>query len=102
VPFVFVFSPSLLLVAKGFTWFDFWVTFIGCVIGITALAAALSKFFLVEMQRWEQALCIAAALLLIAPGLTPTLIGAALLLPLLLRQLAAWKLKGSAVPAGAG
>lgn len=96
VPFVFVFSPSLLLVAKGFTWFDFWVTFIGCMLGITALAAALSKFFLVEMKRWEQVLCIAAALLLIAPGLTPTLIGAALLLPLLLRQLAAWKLQGAA------
>jgi TRAP-type uncharacterized transport system fused permease subunit len=42
VPFVFVFSPSLLLVAKGFTWADFAVTFIGCVLGIVALAAALS------------------------------------------------------------
>ena len=57
VPFVFVFSPSLLLVAKGFTWYDFSVTFVGCVLGITLLAAALSKFFLVEMKRWEQWLC---------------------------------------------
>ena len=54
VPFVFVFSPSLLLVAKGFTWFDFSVTFVGCVIGIVALSAALSRYFLVEMKRWEQ------------------------------------------------
>ncbi|RZI98812.1 MAG: TRAP transporter large permease subunit, partial [Haliea sp.] len=92
VPFVFVFSPSLLLVAKGFTWYDFSVTFIGCVFGITVLAAALSKFFLVEMKRWEQALCVVAALLLVAPGLTVTLIGAALVMPVLLRQLAAWKL----------
>ena len=91
VPFVFVFSPSLLLVAKGFTWYDFAVTFTGCILGITVLAAALSKFFLVEMQRWEQVLCIAAALLLIAPGLTPTLIGAAMTLPILLRQIAAHK-----------
>lgn len=89
VPFVFVFSPSLLLVAKGFTWYDFTITFIGCILGIVALAAALSKFFLVEMKRWEQALCLAAALLLIAPGLVVTLVGAALLVPLLLRQLAA-------------
>lgn len=91
VPFVFVFSPSLLLVAKGFNWYDFSVTFIGCILGIVALAAALSKFFLVEMKRWEQALCLAAALLLIAPGLVVTLVGAAMLVPLLLRQLAAWK-----------
>lgn len=91
VPFVFVFSPSLLLVAKGFTWYDFSVTFIGCVLGITVLAAALSKFALVEMKRWEQGLCLLAALLLIAPGLTPTLLGAALCLPMLLRQITAWR-----------
>lgn len=100
VPFVFVFSPSLLLVAKGFTWYDFTVTFVGCILGITVLAAALSRYFLVEMKRWEQLLCIAAALLLIAPGLTVTLIGAAMVVPVLLRQIAAWKLgRPAAAPA---
>ena len=91
VPFVFVFSPSLLLVAKGFTWYDFAVTFTGCILGITVLAAALSKFFLVEMKHWEQLMCYCAALLLIAPGLTPTLIGAALSVPMVLRHIAALK-----------
>jgi TRAP-type uncharacterized transport system fused permease subunit len=73
VPFVFVFSPSLLLVAKGFTWYDFTVTFFGCVLGITVLAAALSRFFLVEMKRWEQVCCASwpRSLLMIAPGLRP-------------------------------
>ncbi|MFM1948852.1 MAG: Sialic acid transporter permease protein SiaT, partial [Pseudomonadota bacterium] len=61
VPFVFVFSPSLLLVAKGFTWESFIITFTGCVIGITLMAAALSKFLLVEMKRWEQLSCLFAA-----------------------------------------
>jgi TRAP transporter 4TM/12TM fusion protein len=91
VPFVFVFSPSLLIVAKGFTLYDFIVTFVGCVLGITLLAAALSRFFLVEMTRAEQALCLLAALLMIAPGLTPTLAGAALAVPMLWRQWAAWR-----------
>ncbi len=88
VPFVFVFSPSLLLVAKGYTHYDFVVTFVGCVLGITLLAAALSKFMLVEMSGWERALCVAAALLLIAPGLLPTLVGAGLAVPVLWSQLA--------------
>jgi TRAP transporter 4TM/12TM fusion protein len=101
VPFVFVFSPSLLLVAKGFTWYDFSVTFVGCVLGITVLAAALSGFFLVEMKRWERWLCVAAALLLIAPGLIVSLIGAAIVLPVLLRQLAAWSLGRKPVAAPA-
>jgi len=81
VPFVFVFSPSLLIVAKGFTPYDFTVTFVGCILGITLLAAALSKFFLVEMTRSEQLLCGVAALLMIAPGLVPTLIGCVLAVP---------------------
>lgn len=91
VPFVFVFSPALLIVTKGFTLYDFSVTFVGCVLGITLLAAALSKFFLVEMTRAEQLLCVAGALLMIAPGLTPTLVGVALAMPMLMRQLAAWR-----------
>jgi TRAP transporter 4TM/12TM fusion protein len=96
VPFVFVFSPSLLLVAKGFTVYDFIVTFAGCVLGIMVLAAALSRYLLVEMKRWEQLLCLAAAVLLIAPGLIVTLIGAALVAPVLLRHVAAWKLANAA------
>jgi TRAP transporter 4TM/12TM fusion protein len=99
VPFVFVFSPSLLLVAKGFNWYDFVVTFTGCVLGIAILAAGLSKFFLVEMRRWEQFLCIAAALLLVAPSLIASLIGVALVIPVLLRHLSAHRAIGIAARA---
>lgn len=86
VPFVFVFSPSLLIVAKGFTLADFAITFVGCVLGITLLAAALSKFLWVEMTGTERALCVAGALLMIAPGLMPTLLGAAVAAPAVLMQ----------------
>ena len=96
VPFVFVFSPSLLIVAKGFTTYDFVITFGGCVLGIVVLAAALSRYFLVEMKRWEQLLCVAAALLLIAPGLVVSLIGIALAAPVFVRQLTAWRLVNAA------
>ncbi len=89
VPFVFVFSPSLLIVTQGFTLEAFAITFIGCVLGITLLAAALSKFLLVEMTRAEQALCLLAALLMIAPGLLPTAVGLLIAAPVLLRQVAA-------------
>jgi TRAP-type uncharacterized transport system fused permease subunit len=88
VPFVFVFSPSLLIVAKGFTWSSFAVTFVGCILGIVVLAAALSRFLLVELKRWEQLLCLCAAILLIAPGLWVTLAGALLIMPVLVRQIA--------------
>ena len=86
VPFVFVFSPSLLLVAKGFTWESFIITFTGCIMGITLMAAALSKFMLVEMKRWEQLSCLFAALLMIAPSLTATLVGVAMVIPMAVNQ----------------
>ena len=86
VPFVFVFSPSLLLVAKGFTWADFAITFTGCVLGIVALAAALSGYLMAEMKRWERTLCALGALCLIAPGLKISLLGVAFMLPVLIHQ----------------
>jgi TRAP-type uncharacterized transport system fused permease subunit len=99
VPFVFVFSPSLLLVAKGFTPQDFAITFVGCVLGIVVLAAALSRFMLVELRRWEQMLCLAAAVLLIAPGLWVTIAGLVVVAPVLLRQLSARRLAMASVVA---
>ncbi len=86
VPFVFVFSPSLLLVAKGFTWADFAITFTGCVLGIVALAAALSGYLMAEMKRWERSLCAIGALCLIAPGLKISMLGVAFMLPVLIHQ----------------
>jgi UPF0716 family protein affecting phage T7 exclusion len=54
------------------------------------------------MKRWEQMVCIVAALLLIAPGLTVTLMGVAITIPMLMRQLAAWRrVKAGAAPAPA-
>jgi TRAP transporter 4TM/12TM fusion protein len=88
VPFVFVFSPSLLLVAQGFSWPDFLLAFIGCAVGITSLGAALSGYMLVRTAAWERILLIVAAVLLVAPEIYSSLIGAALLVPVLLRQLA--------------
>jgi UPF0716 family protein affecting phage T7 exclusion len=41
-----------------------------------------------ELRRWEQGVLAAAALLMVAPGLVSTMVGAAVALPVLLRQLA--------------
>ncbi len=91
VPFVFVFSPALLIVAKGFTPYDFAVTFTGCLLGIALLSAALSEFLLVQMARWERLLCVAGALLMVAPGLKPTLVGLAIAAPALVAQVVGWQ-----------
>ena len=91
VPFVFVFAPSLLLVAPGFSWPEFANAFVGCVLGITFLAAALSNFLLVRMRTWERWVCAAAAILMVAPSVTGTLIGIAMVMPVLFRHVNAMR-----------
>ena len=86
VPFIFVFSPALLIVTKGFTWEAFAVVFTACIISILLLAAALSRFLLIEMRAWERALTVVAALVMIAPGVKMLLLGIALASPMLLSQ----------------
>ena len=91
VPFVFVFSPSLLIVTQGANPTDFAITFVGCVIGIAILAAGLSRWLLVEMTRLEQVLCVAAAVLLVAPGLVSGALGLALFAPVAWRHWRVWR-----------
>lgn len=91
VPFVFVFSPSLLLVTANFTWSNFAVAFIGCTLGITFLGSALSGYLLTHTRPWERILMVISAILLVVPELTSSLIGFALVVPVLLRQFAARK-----------
>jgi len=96
VPFVFVFSPSLLISVQGFTWYDFFTTLVGCMVGLVLLSAAFSRYMLVEMKSWERWVCTLGALLTILPGLTSGLVGLAICIPVFLRQLAQLKLENGA------
>ncbi|WP_250157384.1 TRAP transporter permease [Tianweitania aestuarii] len=91
VPFVFVFSPSLLLVTKDFNWPDFFLALTGCVIGIASLGAALSRYMLAPTKAWENILLIVAAFLLIMPEVYTTVIGLLLIAPVLVNQ---WRQRG--------
>ncbi|MCO4319241.1 TRAP transporter permease [Phyllobacterium sp. 21LDTY02-6] len=91
VPFVFVFSPSLLLVTQNFTWSAFLTAFIGCVLGITFLGAALSGYMLVRTRVWEQVLLVIGAILLVVPEFYSSLAGVILVVPVLVRQLKAMR-----------
>ena len=87
VPFVFIFSPSLLLVLKGFTWEEFFITLSGAMIGLVFLSAAFSGYFLTHMKAWERWTFALAALLFIAPGWQSGLAGLLLALPAVLAQI---------------
>lgn len=86
VPFVFVYSPSLLLVADGFIWSAFFVTLTGAMLGIACLGVAFSGFLLVPVSKPWRFWIGAVSLLFIAPGLTTMTLGLALILPFLFSQ----------------
>ncbi len=94
VPFVFVYSPALLLVADGFTWPAFFITLAGTMAGISLLGVSFSGYLLAPLNRLERLWIGATSLLFIAPGLMTMAIGAVLVLPIAVMQVVKSK-KGS-------
>ncbi len=86
VPFVFVYSPALLLVADGFTWAAFSITLLGAMLGISCIGVAFSGYLLAPLAKLERWWVGLVSLLFIAPGLNTMLVGLGLLLPVLIRQ----------------
>ncbi|MCA1951570.1 MAG: TRAP transporter permease [Hyphomicrobiales bacterium] len=87
VPFVFVYSPAMLLVTKNFTWLAFWETTLGCVAGIILLAAALTGYGLAAIRGVERWALVLASVLVIMPSRSATLVGLAIAAPVVIRQI---------------
>jgi TRAP-type uncharacterized transport system fused permease subunit len=89
VPFVFAYAPVMLIVAGEFAWWPFLTTTLGCALGVMCLGVALTGHLSGPLRLWERLLTGAAALLLVAPGVTSGAIGILLLAPIAWRQLQA-------------
>ena len=94
VPFMFVFEPSLLMIGD---WTVILHSFMTAAIGTICLAAGLFGYLLREARLWERIALVAAAVLLIKPGIVTDLIGAGLLLAVVAAQLFAARAKIPAV-----
>jgi TRAP transporter 4TM/12TM fusion protein len=91
VPFVFVYSPAMLIVTKEFTWPLFLETTVGCLVGIVMLAAALTGYGLATMPRLQRFVLFVASVLVISPSRNATLLGLLLALPIVLHQIALYR-----------
>jgi len=76
VPFFFVYSPALLFEGP---WTGIALAVVTGIVGVTALAAGLEGYFIRPATWFERGLFVAAALLLIAPGLVTDVGGLVLL-----------------------
>lgn len=84
VPFIFAFSPSLVLV--GATPLGVIQMVITSVTGMVALGAGVSGFWSTRLQWWERLLLPVAGILLIDPGLLTDLIGAGIVVAVFASQ----------------
>ena len=87
VPFVFVYSPSLLLVAQGFDIYIFFQTLISAMIGIGLIGVSFAGYWFKNVpiyQRWYLGF---NSLFFIAPGIETTILGLFLILPIFFLQL---------------
>ena len=87
VPFVFVYSPSLLLVAQGFDVYIFFQTLISAMIGIGLIGISFSGYWFKSVpiyQRWYLGV---NSLFFIAPGIQTSILGLFLISPVIFLQL---------------
>jgi len=87
VPFVFVYSPALLLVAEGFTWASFAITLIGAMLGIASMGIAFAGYLIVPLSKLERWWVAIVSFLFIAPGLITMGIGLVLMVPIAALQI---------------
>ena len=84
VPFMFVYGPSLLLMGE---WSTIVMTAVSSVTGVVCLAAGLSGYLLAVAVWWQRLLLVAAALVLIKPGVATDAVGLGLVVVVLGSQL---------------
>jgi TRAP-type uncharacterized transport system fused permease subunit len=78
---MFVYEPMLLLIVKDWSaqWLDVLLAIVSASIGVIALAGGFFGWFIGLANGWQRVALVAAALLLIKPGLWTDLAGLALL-----------------------
>ena len=86
VPFVFVYSPSLLLITGEFQTNQLIITLVGTLIGIALIGIAFSGYWFRPLSKYEQILIGIGSLFFVAPGTGSMIIGLLIVLPMLFLQ----------------
>lgn len=95
VPFMFIFEPSLLMIGE---WQTILLSVASASIGVICLAGGLHGYFWRAAPMWERICLVAAAIMLIKPGIVTDAIGLVLLGLVLLNQIVINPAKAAAAP----
>jgi TRAP transporter 4TM/12TM fusion protein len=85
IPYMFVLGPSMVLIGE---WWDIALSVVTGFFGTAALAGSVQGWLLTRCSRWERIVLFVGALCLIKPGWITDLVGAAIMITIIMLQLA--------------
>ena len=87
VPFVFVFSPSLLLITDDFNLITLLITLLGAMIGIALIGIAFSGYWFKPLSVLERWIIGIVSLFFVAPGMKTMIFGFIVISPIFILQI---------------
>jgi TRAP-type uncharacterized transport system fused permease subunit len=86
VPYIFAFSPEMLIVGADKPWYDIVILVITALCGIYIVSAGMEGYMFKNMPVWERIMALAGGLCMIIPGWQTDIAGITLMVLVILLQ----------------
>ena len=86
VPYIFAFSPEMLIIGADKPWYEIVLLVITAVIGIFMISAGMEGYMIKNMPWWQRIMALAGGLCMVIPGIATDAVGVALIVTLILLQ----------------
>lgn len=86
VPYIFAFSPEMLIIGADNPWYEIVLLVITAIAGIFMISSGMEGYLLKEMPWWQRIMALAGGLCMVIPGIVTDAAGVALIVLVLLLQ----------------
>ena len=87
VPYIFAFSPEMLIVGSDKPWYEIVLLVVTALCGIFIISAGMEGYMMKKMPVWERIFALAGGLCMIIPGIATDAVGLVLIVLVILLQL---------------
>jgi len=86
VPYIFAFSPEMLIIGSNKPWYEIVLLVITAIAGIVMISAGMEGYFFKGMPWWQRIIALAGGLCMVIPGIATDIAGVALIILVVLIQ----------------
>ena len=94
VPYIFAYSPEMLIIGSDNPWYEIVLLVITALIGIFVISAGMEGYMFKHMPIWERIIALAGGLCMVIPGLVTDAVGLGLIALVVLLQKIGQKKQG--------